>query len=258
MVFGITEAIGLVGGIGSAIGGAVGGGGGYTPPSGEEFLNSYMDTLGPIYDEENQFTKKETKKQKKKANKLFGPSKADQDRAVRDTVRNWDAYEDSLFDSAMRGEIDSTEALSRLEGIKSASLMNWGSQVNQRGDTALSKYMAAEKKIREEVEPRERLGRATSFAATIMGRGLTDQEKAYYTNSNLFKTGEDVATAMRMTEEGGSRFIGDADIEQQLKLLGGGRLVNPTAKNTYNQPYKMRKAAGLEGGAEAVTQQRVV
>lgn len=249
----------ILGGIMPSIGRMIGGSGQQTQqmPTGQEFLSSYLDTLDPIWDEEEQFYKDYGKKQKKKANKMYKAPKAEQARLVNEIGENYDRYTDSLMDAAMRGEISGDEVLGKMEEWEALGLLNPGSVINKRGDTSFSKKVAAEKKILEEVNPRQRAANASLLANTIMGKNLSPEEQAYYTNATMFKSPEDIAAAMKLTEAGDTRFY-RTDDEESFARKWGGRIVNPTSKNIDNMPYHMRKGLPTNPAQQAaVTAARI-
>lgn len=228
----------LIGGIGSAVGGATRSSSMQPQYDPQELLTSFMDTLQPYYDEENAFTKKAGKKERKLTEKQLAPSRQEDSRLKKEIAKNYDMLTDSYMDSAMRGDITGSEALGKFEELEALGLFNPGSVINERGDTSFSKKAAAEKKILEEIMPKERAGRSTVIGATMLGRNLTDEEKAYYNNSNYFKTAEDVAIAMSKTEEGAMRNLPDK--YRDMVMYYGFQPVNKTARNPANLPYNMR------------------
>lgn len=229
----------LIGGVGSAIGSTSSSSS--SVPSADDFLSSYVDSMEDVYDDEKDFTKDKKKKEKKKSKDLTEESSEDQARLQQEIMKNYDTLVDSYLDAAMKGQISGEEALAKMEDLEAQGLFSPGSVINEKGDTSFSKKAAAEKKILEEIIPKQRQSDAAVLASTIMGRALTDQEMAYYSDPGMFKNTDDITSAMMLTEEGSMRLPSE-DVKNTI-LHYGGKLVNPTSKNTENLPFKMRNTS---------------
>lgn len=245
----VLEIGSLIGGLVPAIGKAIGGSSQPSMPvyDPQELADSYLESVKSTFGDEIDFAKKETKKSKKKSNQYLEPSRADQRRLEKDILRNFDTYSDSLYDLALKGDISPEEMISEMQDQIDSGLFNPGSIINEKGDTAYSKLLAAKKKMYEEIMPRQRRGSVNAMANTLMGKTLSPEEEAYYNDTALFKNPEDVAAAMMLTEEGDTRFYKSPE-EDRFARKWGGRIVNPTAKNIDNMPYYMRQ--GLSNPAE--------
>ena len=234
----IGEILGpLIGGIGSAVSGS------RSQPSipqvdPQEMLATYAASLNPIWDQEENFVKKQTKKTGKKADKYFDIPEADHARVEKEIRKNHRNYFDSATDALMKGYMTPDQVLGEMDEWESTGLFNPGSVINDRGDTSFAVQAALRKKINEEYMPMKYQANANQLAATMLGRGLSKEENDYYTNANYFQSPEDVATAMMFTEEAQMR-LPDPELRKHL-ILTGGKLVNPTAKNPLNLPQAMR------------------